>query len=169
MEDLEHIGMRSRRTPNFGTFDEQGEAIPPDHGWLGRGRSPPPRCAYLNFLSASADLTSGKKTLSQHPHVVFSFSPLQKPVGARHPRPPTRHREAERRDPQPRPAARVRARPSGRGWGRAVAAGAARPASCVGCAPRRACERRAAAASRQVALAAAKFARLWILDWTLVS
>ena len=29
----------------------------------------------------------------------------------------------------------------------------------VGCAPRRACERRAAAASRQVALAAAKFAR----------
>ena len=43
------------------------------------------------------------------------------------------------------------------------------PASCVGCAPRRACERRAAAACRQVALAAAKFARLWILDWTLVS
>ena len=43
------------------------------------------------------------------------------------------------------------------------------PASCVGCEPRRACERRAAAASRQVALAAAKFARLWILDWTLVS
>ena len=39
----------------------------------------------------------------------------------------------------------------------------------VGCAPRRACERRAAAASRQVALAAAKFARLWILDWSLVS
>ena len=37
------------------------------------------------------------------------------------------------------------------------------------CAPRRACERRAAAASRQVALAAAKFARLWILDWNLVS
>ena len=35
--------------------------------------------------------------------------------------------------------------------------------------PRRACELRAAAASRQVALAAAKFARLWILDWTLVS
>ena len=31
------------------------------------------------------------------------------------------------------------------------------------------CERRAAAASRQVALAAAKFARLWILDCTLVS
>ena len=29
-----------------------------------------------------------------------------------------------------------------------------------------ACERRAAAASRQVALAAAKFARLWILDPT---
>ena len=41
--------------------------------------------------------------------------------------------------------------------------------SCVGCAPRRACERRAAAASRQVALAAAKSARLWFLDWTLVS
>ena len=40
---------------------------------------------------------------------------------------------------------------------------------CVGCAPRRACERRAAAAGWQVALAAAKFARLWILDWTLVS
>ena len=31
-----------------------------------------------------------------------------------------------------------------------------------------ACERRAAAAGWQVALAAAKFARLWILDWTLV-
>ena len=30
-------------------------------------------------------------------------------------------------------------------------------------------ERRAAAAGWQVALAAAKFARLWILDWTLVS
>ena len=43
------------------------------------------------------------------------------------------------------------------------------PAFCVGCAPRRACERRAAAASRQVALAAAKFAGLWILDSTLVS
>ena len=42
------------------------------------------------------------------------------------------------------------------------------PASCVGCAPRRASERRAAAASRQVALAAAEFARLWILAWTLV-
>ena len=39
---------------------------------------------------------------------------------------------------------------------------------CVGCAPRRACERRAAAASRQVALVAAEFARLWILAWTLV-
>ena len=42
----------------------------------------------------------------------------------------------------------------------------ARPAGvlafCVGCAPRRACERRAAAAGWQVALAAAKFARLWI-------
>ena len=34
---------------------------------------------------------------------------------------------------------------------------------------RRACERRAAVASWQVALAAAKFAGLWILDWTLVS
>ena len=33
-----------------------------------------------------------------------------------------------------------------------------RPSHHVGCAPRRACERRAAAASRQVALAAAKFA-----------
>ena len=43
------------------------------------------------------------------------------------------------------------------------------PASCVGCAPRRACERRAAVASWQVALAAAKFAGLWILDSTLVS
>ena len=31
-------------------------------------------------------------------------------VGARHPRPPARNREAERRDPPPRPAARVRAR-----------------------------------------------------------
>ena len=37
------------------------------------------------------------------------------------------------------------------------------------CAPRRACERRAVAAGWQVALTAAKFARLWILDWTLVS
>ena len=37
-----------------------------------------------------------------------------------------------------------------------------------GCAPRRACERRAAAAGWQVALAAAKFARLRTLDWTLV-
>ena len=49
-----------------------------------------------------------------------------------------------------------------------VAAGAPRH-SAWGCAPRRACERRAAAAGWQVALAAAKFARLWILDWTLVS
>ena len=36
-------------------------------------------------------------------------------VGARHsfirPRPPARHRAAERRHPSPRPAARVRARP----------------------------------------------------------
>ena len=39
-----------------------------------------------------------------------------------------------------------------------------RPTFCVGCAPRRACERRAAAAGWQVALAAAKFARLWFLD-----
>ena len=38
------------------------------------------------------------------------------------------------------------------------------PASCGGCAPRRACERRAAAAGWQVALAAAKFARLRTLD-----
>ena len=36
-------------------------------------------------------------------------------VGARHPRPPARHPEAERRDPPPRPAARVRARASGSG------------------------------------------------------
>ena len=50
-----------------------------------------------------------------------------------------------------------------------MAAGAPRHRFCVGCAPRRACERRAAAAGWQVALAAAKFARLWILDWTLVS
>ena len=27
MEDLEHIGMRRAATPNFGTFDEQGEAF----------------------------------------------------------------------------------------------------------------------------------------------
>ena len=47
-------------------------------------------------------------------------------VGARHPRPPARHREAERRDPPPRPAARVRARPSSRWRGGAVAAGAPR-------------------------------------------
>ena len=40
------------------------------------------------------------------------------------------------------------------------------PASCGGCAPRRACERRAAAAGWQVALSAAKFARLRTLDWT---
>ena len=89
-------------------------------------------------------------------------------VGARHPRPPARHREAERRDPPPRPAARVRAWASGRGRGGAVAAGRCTPASCGGCAPRRACERRAAAAGWQVALAAAKFARLRTLDWTLV-
>ena len=50
-----------------------------------------------------------------------------------------------------------------------VAAGAPRhPAGAGGCAPRRACERRAAAAGWQVALAAAKFARLRTLDWTLV-
>ena len=42
-------------------------------------------------------------------------------------------------------------------------------AFCVGCAPWRACERRAAAAGWQVALPAAKFARLWILDCTLFS
>ena len=47
-------------------------------------------------------------------------------VGARHPRPPARHREAERQDPPPRPAARVRAWASGRGRGGAVAAGAPR-------------------------------------------
>ena len=50
----------------------------------------------------------------------------------------------------------------------AAATGGCNPASCVGCAPRRAFERRAAAASRQVALAAAEFARLWVLGWTLV-
>ena len=59
-------------------------------------------------------------------------------VGARHPRPPARHREAERRDPPVRPAARVRARAGGRGRGGAVAAGAPRRSFCVGCAPRRA-------------------------------
>jgi len=41
-------------------------------------------------------------------------------------------------------------------------------ASCGECAPRRACERRAEAAGWQVALAAAKFARLRTLDWTRV-
>ena len=41
------------------------------------------------------------------------------------------------------------------------------PGMCAECAPRRACERRAAAASWQVALAAAKFAGpLLILDST---
>ena len=51
-----------------------------------------------------------------------------------------------------------------------MAAGAPRHSACVGCAPRLgACERRAAAAGWQVALAATKFARLWDLDWTLVS
>jgi hypothetical protein len=95
--------------------------------------------------------------------------------------PLTRHREAERRDPPPRPAARVRARPSGRGRGGAVAVGAPRRSACGRGARRggRACERGAAAAGWQVALAAAKFgsknnnnnkfARRWILDWTLVS
>ena len=65
-----------------------------------------------------------------------------------------------------RPRTRVGKRPwAGRSRGRGCT-----PAFCVGCAPRRAaCERRAAAAGWQVALAAAKFARLWILDWTLVS
>ena len=37
------------------------------------------------------------------------------------------------------------------------------------CVSERAAGRRAAAAGWQVALAATKFARLWILDWTLVS
>ena len=83
-------------------------------------------------------------------------------VGARHPQPPARHREAERRDPPPRPAARVRARASGGGRDGAVRGRGCTPAFCVGCAPRRACERRAAAAGWQVDLAAAKFARLWI-------
>ena len=58
------------------------------------------------------------------------------------------------------PPTYVRARPSGRGWaGGAEPAGprGCNPASCVGCEPRRACERRAAAASRQVALGAATF------------
>ena len=89
-------------------------------------------------------------------------------VGARHPRPPARHWEAERRDPPLRPAARVRARASSIGAGRSRGRGCT-PAFCVGCAPRPACERRAAAAGWQVALAAAKFARLWNLDCTPLS
>ena len=47
-------------------------------------------------------------------------------VGARHPRPPARHRAAGRRDSPPWPAARVRARPRGCWQGLAVAAGAPR-------------------------------------------
>ena len=43
----------------------------------------------------------------------------------------------------------------------------ATPAFCAGRAPRRACERRARAASWQVAMAAAELAGLWILDSTL--
>jgi hypothetical protein len=63
-----------------------------------------------------------------------------------------------------RPNAEIRKRPwAGRSRGRRCT-----QASCGGCAPRRACERRAAAAGWQVALAAAKFARLRTLDWTLV-
>ena len=56
--------------------------------------------------------------------------------------------------PGSKPGFSILEEPSGRGWGVAVAAGA---------------PRRAAAASWQVALAAAKFAGLWILDSTLVS
>ena len=66
-------------------------------------------------------------------------------------------------------ACRPRTRAGKRPWaGRSRGRGCT-PAFCVGCAPRRACERRAAAAGWQVTLAAAKFAWLWILDWTLVS
>ena len=78
------------------------------------------------------------------------------PSGGRTPRSSTAAR---------RPRTRVGKRPwAGRSRGRRCT-----PASCVGCAPRRACERRAVAAGWQVALAAAKFARLWNLDWTLMS
>ena len=62
MEDLEHIGMRSRRTPNFGTFDEQGEAIPADH--VNDLRSRPLAPAARGFdrpAAASAGLRGGKK------------------------------------------------------------------------------------------------------------
>jgi hypothetical protein len=70
-----------------------------------------------------------------------------------------------------RPRARVGKRPwagrsnwRSRAWPQAGEASRGRctPAVCVGCAPRRACERRAAAAGWQVALAAAKFARLGV-------
>ena len=66
------------------------------------------------------------------------------------------------------PPAYARGQAAGRGRGGAVAAGEPRRLR-AGCAPRRACERRAAAAGWQVALAAAKFARLWILECTLLS
>ena len=80
------------------------------------------------------------------------------PSGGRTPRSSTTAR---------RPRTRVGKRPwAGRSRGRRCT-----PAFCVrgvGARRRRACERRAAAAGWQVALAAAKFARLRTLDWTLV-
>ena len=60
-------------------------------------------------------------------------------------------------------ARRPRTRAAKRPWAGLSRGRGCNPASCVCYAPRRACERRAAAASRQVALAAAEFARLWIL------
>ena len=67
-------------------------------------------------------------------------------------------------------ARRPRTRAGKQPWaGRSRGRGCTPAGFCVGCAPRRACERRAAAAGWQVALAAAKFASLWILHWTLVS
>jgi len=65
-------------------------------------------------------------------------------VGARHPRPPARHREAERRDPPPRPAARARARASGRGRGGSCRRSTARPLEV----PSLACASTCAAAAR---------------------
>ena len=122
--------------------------------------------------AAAAPRVPAHHTLSPEPHTGHRFL-AKKTIDAEFPfSPPARHREAERRDPPPRPAARVRAWASGRGRGGALAAGAPRHPAFLraggGCAPRRACERRAAAAGWQVALAAATFARLRTLDWTLV-
>ena len=70
--------------------------------------------------------------------------------------------------PRPTTARRPRTRVGKWPWAGRSRGRRCTQASCGGCAPRRACERRAEAAGWQVALAAAKFARLRSLDWTRV-